>query len=253
MLSLNNDFIGYNLTHRSQLFTGSDSYENFIKNKQKDPDWYYSNVKITYKRNSLGHRSKEISEIDFDNYILTTGCSHTEGVGLELDKTYSYVLGQKMKCDYYNLGIGGTGIDVMIHNLTVWLNKYKKPKALVVQWPIWSRFVRFAEDPDKYKEINKLTLLAQGAWVDNDDDSHMLILGQQNHYFKTVEKLAKIKIDTYNIPTIYVSHSIYPKSNTYEDAVLIENHDSARDGHSGIKSNEQVATQIYEKLKNLNL
>jgi DNA polymerase III alpha subunit len=54
----------------------------------------------------------KIEDIDLNNYILFIGCSHTEGIGLELQTTYPYLVSEELKCDYYNLGLGGTGIDV---------------------------------------------------------------------------------------------------------------------------------------------
>ena len=45
---------------------------------------------------------------DQDNYILFIGCSHTMGVGLELEKTYPHILSEKLKMDYYNLAVPAT-------------------------------------------------------------------------------------------------------------------------------------------------
>ena len=137
MLSLNDDFLGYHALEHNVLFSGSDTLEIYENNlKTKPIDWYYRTNQISYVRNKNGHRCKNIEDIDLNNYILTIGCSHTEGIGLKLEDTYPYLLSQMMNCDYYNLGIGGIGIDILNYNLVTWFSKIKNPpKLLVVQWP----------------------------------------------------------------------------------------------------------------------
>jgi len=258
MLGLYNNLIGYKTDFRDLKYSGSDSIEQHQeKLKTEDKDWYYRSAAITYKRNSLGHRCKDVSEIDFDNYILTTGCSHTEGVGLELEHTYSHYLANRLNCDYYNLGMGGTGIDIMMHNLTIWLNTYKKPKLLVVQWPVHTRFCRFEFDPYE-TGVEGMSMLNNGSWSDVDDELRLLAVGEGIHYFKTIEALARIQLDSYKVPMLHVSHSTYPtySSQLYKfrddpKFVSFDKHDLARDGHNGIISNEKLAEKLEEKYKKL--
>ena len=61
--------------------------------------------------NSFGHRCKEIADLDFDNYVLFAGCSHTVGVGVTVKQSYPYRVAKKLKCDYYNLGLGDCVVD----------------------------------------------------------------------------------------------------------------------------------------------
>ena len=111
------NFIGHSYD-KIQHWSGSDSITLLAENLVKMPkDWYYRTHPITYEFNSFGHRSKELNAVDLENYILFTGCSHTEGVGLELSKTYSNIASQNIGSDYYNLGLGSTGIDILMHNL----------------------------------------------------------------------------------------------------------------------------------------
>ncbi len=87
-----------------------------------DPDNIY---------NSHGHRCKELSELNFRNYILFVG----DNAGLSLDKpiedTLPYITAKKLSVDYYNLCIFNGGSDAIKYNLFSWLNKYPKPKAIV--------------------------------------------------------------------------------------------------------------------------
>lgn len=260
MLSLNNDFIGYNLFHRNTEFSCSDTEELYQKNLKIQPiDWYYRDHKISYVRNSNGHRCKDISDIDLDNYILTAGCSLAEGIGLELEKTYPYLLSQQMNCDYYNLGVGGTGVDVMIHNLTIWLSTYKKPKLLIIQWPRPERFFVFGRNPHSFNDINLITDSPKsvGPWTTNQHESTMLATGDYIHYFKTVEVLASIKLKSFKIPQINITPTPIEKSvPLYKDYITFHRTDLARDltapdiAHFGIISHQLLVESINKRLIN---
>lgn len=83
--------------------------------------------------NSLGHRCKEISNINFHNYILFAG----DNIGLGLDKpieeTYPYIIASALGADYYNLCVFNGGLDAIRYNLISWFCKIKyKPKSLVI-------------------------------------------------------------------------------------------------------------------------
>ncbi len=93
--------------------------------------------------NSHGFRCKEVDDLDFDNYILFVGCSHTTGIGVTIKQSYPYQVAKKLKCDYYNLGVGGGGIDALEHNLLAWFTLYDKPpKYIVCQWPDYARYIK---------------------------------------------------------------------------------------------------------------
>jgi hypothetical protein len=252
MFRLYENLIGYERVQRLHKlnFSGSDNVERFENNLKTQPDdWYYRNVKITYNRNLHGHRCKNISEIDFDNYILFAGCSHTEGIGLELEKTYPYLVSKELNCDYYNLGIGGCGVDVVIHNLIVWLNTYKKPKAIIVQWPVAERFLHSLENPHKVSISDPhSSLLEVGSWTANEVENEFLVIGDYIHYFKTVEALAKIKIKSFDIPQIHINILLQPGF-FRKDYINLIGDDLARDlMHYGIKSHQEFANDVRKKL-----
>lgn len=238
------NLIGHREAGTTIPFSGSDNYENLTKRLKTEPaDWYYRSANISYCFNSFGHRCKEPNEVDFDNYILAVGCSHTEGVGLELEKAYPHQLSSMLGCDYYSLGIGGTGIDVMIHNLTLWLNTYKRPKALVIQWPDRSRYLTFAEDNEHEIGSKDFMLTPHGASWSKGIPLAMVLMGERSLYFKTRRALAKIKIDSFNIPTIHLAPSQY--DGTFPlDAMPLLRLDEARDKHYGIESHKAVALQM---------
>jgi len=251
MLALNNDFLGYHPKIRNVSFTGSDTEELYQHNLKIQPnDWIYRSKEISYIYNDNGHRCKNISEIDLDNYILFTGCSHTEGIGLCLEDTYAYLMSQQMGCDYYNLSLGGTGLDVLSYNLVTWFSKVKKPpKLLVVQWPYGARLTlsdAIQSDPTPF--------YTQGIWGAKEyrELGDFLILGEQVNFFNTLNTLTRNIVK--NIaPCPIIEVRTQNDTRTPVD-VIIKFMDHARDmkgndmiSHMGIMSNKFTAWGILNK------
>jgi hypothetical protein len=110
--------IGHRRIAHYEHFCGSDDEIKFQKNLETQPeDWVYRNTKIVYDRNPYGHRSVHMSEIKQDGFLLTTGCSFTEGIGLPLEWTWPHVLSGQLGLPYYNLGLSSSGPDLAIYNL----------------------------------------------------------------------------------------------------------------------------------------
>lgn len=234
MIKLNGLFIGYASINSTENFSGYDSKQLYEKNLKEQPsDWYYRNVEINYTRNNLGHRSKNIEDLDKSNYILFAGCSQTEGIGSELETTYPYVLSKKLNCDYYNLAVGGTGNDVISHNILAWLATVKeKPKALVIQWAVDSRFIRI--------EKNSLSepLIPAGAWGSDRTTNEFLALGMELDYFASQRKLHDKLIRALVECPVYVVN-LFPNW----DIGL------ARDRmHYGIEAHQKQADRLYKEI-----
>jgi hypothetical protein len=250
VLSINNDFLGYHTAKHNELFSGSDSEQLYKQNLQSKPnDWYYRTNEISYVRNNNGHRCKNIEDIDLDNYILIIGCSQTEGIGLKIEDTYPYLLSKKLNCDYYNLGICATGIDVLNYNLVTWFAKIKKPpKLLVVQWPNQVRMTLI-----NYPKYKTFEYTPHGIWSSYVKDiGEFLVLGEQINFFKTTKTLTKNIIrNIATCPIIEVSTS-YDGSSDVD--IILTQVDCARDynknqvhGHLGVESNKINTEILYEK------
>lgn len=124
-------------------FTQTDSEEKFYLNREKfGKDWYYYDKDIEYKYNSWGYRTKEFSELS-DEYVLVFGCSFTEGIGLHYDDIWATKLSKKLNIDVFNLGIGGSGPDIVFYNTILFQNfvlkNNKLPKYVIYQWPFDNR------------------------------------------------------------------------------------------------------------------
>lgn len=87
---------------------------------------------LTDQYNSNGHRCKEISEINFQNYILFAGDNGSLGLDKPIEQTFPYLISQKIKCDYYNLSVFNGGLDALRYNLISWFVRYKRPKAVII-------------------------------------------------------------------------------------------------------------------------
>jgi hypothetical protein len=232
-MKFNNDFIGYRDPGSVYRFSGGDHEKLFIHNLKTQPDeWYYRNRSITYEINNLGHRCKNIDDIDLDNYILFTGCSHTEGIGLELEKTFPYLTANDLGMDYYNLALGGSGIDVMTHNLIMWIHTVKKlPKALIIMWPETTRYAHL-DETDKVLHLELPSTI-------NADSKKFMVMGDKLNFFETVRCMSeKIINAAYTCKTIHLETGIPQQG------------DKARDlCHAGILKNRAVADQLVQNLK----
>jgi hypothetical protein len=248
-----NNLIGHHPSNQNQLFSGSDNEESYKQNlKTKPIDWYYRTANISYNRNSFGHRCKEVSEVDLDNYILFAGCSFTEGYGLEIEKTYPYIVSNLFNCDYYNLAVGGIGNDAVFHNIFVWLcSQQKKPKAIVLQWPYTERCITIAEDSSEMT-VDRDTRIITIAPTNSDPIHQKFIsISDEINYFKTVELLNKQKINhlrnEFKIPIIEIR--LRDEITFYdENIVFFLNIDYARDNHYGMESHRVFCKSLYLKL-----
>lgn len=242
-MKFNNDFVGYDIVDVEMPWISADDESRYLENCKKQPiDWYYRNLKFTYKHNHNGHRSKNIEEIDLDNYILFTGCSHTEGVGMELEKSYPYMVSKALKCDYYNLALSATGPDILEYNLVTWFSKVPKlPKLVVVQWPDYARFA----------SMNPLypTILTYGTWIENDDVKRMIVLGEGIGYLNARKQICLNIIKSITKSTKLITLSFNNMTLYNNDTLFIKRHDFARDmSHAGVKSHELWTKQILEHI-----
>jgi hypothetical protein len=238
MRKFNGNFIGYP-ANTSMKFSGSDNEDRFEKNLKTQPqDWYYRNTEITYDYNEYGHRCKNVSEIDLENYILFSGCSQTEGIGLELEKTFPYLVSNTLGIDYYNLSLGGSGIDTMTYNLIAWINTVKKPpKAVVIMWTYDIRFLTMDDNDNvKFNLVGK----SSGGYISPvDNTARFMILGEELGYFTSKKKLCQRMVNL-----------------CYSDSTIIEtsadshsNFDLARDlMHLGNMSPQVIAKKILDNL-----
>ena len=243
MLQLYNGLIGHTENKINLHWFDSDSENLYNKNLILYADnWYYKNAKLSYQLNEYGHRSKDTANLNYDDYILFLGCSITFSIGLELEKTYPFLLSQLLKKDYYNLSVAGTGNDVIAHNLIVWLTNHKKPKLIVLQLTDRSRFL-----------LKTTELIRCGIW--SEELQKFVVLGEEINYFHTKNFMLFNLLQSINIPII----TIHPAGLDSEVKEMISTNsclryhllDYARDinfynqgGHPGIETHNEIANNL---------
>lgn len=235
-----NDFIGEDCSDITLEYINGDSEEQYKHNLKSQPDdWYYIDKTISYSYNNQGHRCKNIDEIDLDNYILFSGCSHTMGVGLELEKTYPYIVSKKLGCDYYNMAIPASGPDVVQHNILNWYYSIpQKPKLVIIQWPDHSRFLGY--NPE-YKN-----LIPMGNWQGDTELLKFIVDSEEYGLFNARKKLiTELLSNVIQVPTIRFN---YGSQIGYEsDPFRMRKLDLARDlSHSGIKSHVEFSETLHK-------
>jgi len=190
--------------------------------------------------NRFGHRCKDIADLDFDNYVLFAGCSHTEGVGVTLKQSFPYKVAKKLKCDYYNLGVGGGGIDAVEHNLLAWFTLYDKPpKYIFCEWPDHARFMSQLPGYEN--------MMPAGHW--DTKTSKFLVLADTP--LKIKEQLTyKLLRQLSPCPIIDIRYSALelPLDNPY--TIWHIKDDIGTDGsHAGPKSHKTTTEKIIELVK----
>jgi hypothetical protein len=242
-MKFNSDFIGTDSVSENVFWTGGDSQEQYTSNLKTQPDdWYYKDKTITYSFNSLGHRSKEIQDLDKDNYILFLGCSHTMGVGLELEKTYPYLTSKQLGCDYYSLGVPASGIDVLEYNLLLWFAKVKHiPKAVIIQWPDHSRFISYNPEYEN--------LIERGSWT-KDENTEKFITSSEISGLAHARKFLAMNMisNVVKVPMITCTFTHQPIFSIYD--LQLRRIDYARDlSHAGIKSHQAWSELLLRELE----
>lgn len=246
-----NKIYGSGYTDPEFSLIGADSKNHFDEHLKTQPaDWEYRTKRVLYHRNSLGHRCKELSELG-DDFILFIGCSLTEGVGVALEDTFTYKLSQELGMDYYNLGLAGSGADLLCENLSNWFTNIKKiPKLVVIQWPAPNRYYqRFADGltpvgawiavrngivSDAVKKATKYDFVDDTVIKNFVDASSA---GYFEHFANVLRTTTLQFLNCLDIKYIEFTDEEFPKLDVGRDLI-----------HPGTKSNTKLATWLRSKI-----
>lgn len=239
-MKFHNDFIGVDCNNTVLSFLPGDTEELYNRHYlRKGSSWYYRDLEISYSLNENGHRCKSIAEINLNNYVLFVGCSHTMGIGLELEKTYPYIVAQKLGFDYYNLAMPGAGIDVLEYNLLTWFSNISlKPKFVFIQMPDHTRFASY--NPFIAKDI----LVESGTWAEEKSTQEMLINSEDVGFLNAKKYFIYKNIEHILRGTPLLKYNVAGQSNP-ELGIKMRKYDLARDmSHFGIKSHQIFAEDL---------
>lgn len=125
-------------------FMGTDDPRSYDKN-MKDPVWKekWENVCINYDMNSNGYRTKEFTDIDWEESVVIFGDSCVLGMGVPEEDTVSMQLQEHIKRPVINLGVGGCSNQFTMFNNMRFLSQFK-PFALINIWTEPSRSTTFS-------------------------------------------------------------------------------------------------------------
>lgn len=231
-------------------------------------DYWEKQHLITYKINSLGYRMDEIEEIDQNNYIVTLGCSHTAGIGLPLEETWTHKISKHLGADLVNGGSPGTSNELILMNLIRILTNLKKPKLVVVAWT--SIYRKLFWEKDKLTFHHADTYLSRSGFIKKENRGWFKDVKWENSYndYLTNEEeryssfnelknqvigLCKMK----NVPLMMIS--LFEGYENYNDITTLlfpddpDNiYNRARDiAHYGINSQNIIVRSLIKNYKNV--
>ena len=137
------------------------------------------------EKNLLLFRCDEFKKEQNGKHVLFTGCSVTQGVGLELEEVWAHKLYTKISenekvSGYYNLGVPATGIFFIVSNLFKYFNSYGNPDAIFINLPDMLRFYSVEEVGTKIKKPyvheDMVNILSNSIYHDQDWSSEQDIL-----------------------------------------------------------------------------
>jgi hypothetical protein len=113
----------------------SQSPITILEHQSKKETCVFSKGKIEFIYNEYGYRTHSFQNIT-NNYILISGCSLTEGHGLDYEQSWGAKIEKNLNLPVINLAKGGANGEFVSQNLCNWLNNdYAKPKIVIAQWP----------------------------------------------------------------------------------------------------------------------
>jgi len=192
------------------------------------------NKSVCYTLNSHGYRCPEFKTIDWQNSIVTLGCSHTYGIGITDNSTYSSKLSEMLDMPVINLGQGGTGIWYQVKNIQILASL--NPKYVVLQIPDVTRVTTFLPEGET---------ISSGAWAKKVFEKNAYQV--HNRFETNTEVYGEFALDYIN--------KLLPNGLTYSFTFEgIEIVDKARDKmHAGPKTNQIIANEIADYFKSSGL
>jgi hypothetical protein len=191
---------------------------------------------ISYKFNSCGFRS---DEFDGAPNVMFIGCSHTLGLGLPVEQTFSHIISTELNLKNFNLGVAGSSNDTAFRLAYHYIPKLK-PSMVIFLSTERTRFELFTEDNSSFilsysNRTNSLQNVKEEVkgfyrhWIVNDNNIDL-------HYTKNILAIKQICLDN-NIKFYQKEFLNFPMM------------DKARDlAHYGVKSNMSIAKKILSDL-----
>jgi hypothetical protein len=201
-----------------QQWCATDTYETYKKTDNKR----YGTDNITYRiyRDFRAPQSQRVAA----KHIACFGCSNTFGVGLPYEKTWPFLLNDKLGTDYmcHNFGVNGGSADT-ICRLVYTLLLREKPHAVICHFPDIFRV--------EYYNINDENITHFGPWISSKYEAeykaYNLLTNEYVAFFNFVKnfKFIEMVCKLHNIPFIW---------HTWSRGILTLDSQSIKVSHIGI-------------------
>jgi len=168
--------------------------------------------------NRLWTGTQQPESVDGKHFI-TTGCSHTGAIGLDISQGYTQQLAHNLNMPGINLSRPGGNHQICANNITRWL-KHSRPEFVIAQWP---------------HPVRKLIWRNGDGAVLNVHADHdhlfdtMLRYGEENFYCEWIQSVLTITVlcKVMNIPCVHWSldeiDDVYHRMLRDNDIVLHSN------------------------------
>lgn len=230
---------------------------NERKNKSYTTSGSDNTGECTYTYNSLGFRGDEPTKEGFK--IMSIGCSHTEGVGLNDNKTWSHQLCKLIpNAVDLNFGFGGRSNDYVVRCLLTYYDLVQ-PDLVLIMYPNQDRREYYTDaggiEPFAYNAWGHLTETEEGRGIYN---SLMLTANSKANYVNWYKNhlLIKYFLETKRCKWLWNGVHLYDATQEFNrfDGDYRNFVDFGADGaHSGPEHNRIYANNLYKTLKNLEM
>jgi hypothetical protein len=151
---------------------------------------------VEFNYNSYGYRTKEFNK-EIKNYLVISGCSLTEGHGLQLEQTWGNKLEEQLNIPVVNLAKGGANAEFVSQNLINWINsEFSKPLAIIAQWP------------NPYRTTHWNNGLSQFILNQNSDDLYKRKVkhGEEHFYLPWINSIIRLDYicKSINVPILHL-------------------------------------------------
>jgi hypothetical protein len=232
-------------------------FEMFDMNKIPIPE---DDLSISYHYNSDGFRCEDLS-LDED-FVLFSGCSEGEGIGANLDTTWTKIVFNEIKDllnvnRFYNLSVDNFGYQKIISNSLSFLTKTHKPSAVIILFPEISRTVSWDKIKPEYTvEWTNINHISNNSDFKHIMDSFVNFIGLM-HVFEAYCDSNDIKLfwstwsQTENnvIRDINVFKNFVPFDYSIYKNTDLERKQTRRDGHQGEYHHRLWATNIQKSIR----
>jgi hypothetical protein len=198
--------------------------------------WTDSNIQ--YRFNRQGFRSNdEFNLTDPAPGNMFLGCSYTVGIGLNVEDTWAYKINQQLGGTFYNLSLGGAGLDTQYRLMKAWAPMVR-PQRIYTLGAFGNRREFYTDG-----EFPRI----MGLWTKGPELEFI------ERYFSSEKEIAAYESRTWDAMRSVardVGAALYaPTAEIIQRAHAAAKHSDARDlAHPGVAFHDYLASATFDKI-----